>query len=152
MTPIRSKLSLLLLVSLLLTPACASLRSKTEKLNDSTFAYHNDVRWQRYRSAAVAIPLQRRETWVQGMQRAAKDMRIVEYDYRPVEVADDRAVYEVDLSFYRARVFVVERQKRRQVWLYLGSRWFLDSDREIIKPTEPQPGGFPDIEPADRKG
>jgi hypothetical protein len=125
--------------------ACnGGLKTASEKLRDASFSFNEDVRWQRFRVAARALPPQRREAWIAAMQRAATAFRVVDFELRPVSIGDTRALVEVDLTYYRYPALTIEQQRRRQDWRYADGVWTLVGDTEYVPP----PGGeLPDKMP-----
>lgn len=124
---------LLLGVLPLASASCAALyRSRPgEELKRSVRRFHEDLRWERYRSAARHLAPERRDEWVRAMREAGRSMRITEYRAQPVRVGDERAVVEVYLR-YRDRDGVhVSRAMRRQVWRRRGGEWQLVEERTL---------------------
>ncbi len=114
--------------------ACNAYTSPREKLQDATLAYHNGVRWQRYEIAARALPPERRQAWVQAMERLARSVHILDFELVPIEVGDERAIVEVDIAYTRAAAMVVERMRRRQSWTYVEGAWRLTGEEEVALP------------------
>lgn len=132
----------LLLASLLV--GCQTT-SSSQKLRDAVLHFHDNVRWQRYREAARALPPHRRAAWTTAMARMGRMISIDEYDMRPVEIGDDYAVIEVDLAYHRHDDMRVKREKRQQVWRLVDGAWVLESDAEVAIDERALPDRFPEL-------
>ena len=126
-------------------PACSSLaKSQTELLRDEVSRFNENVRWGRYRAAATQLPSKHRDPWIAAMEQAGHAFRILEYEVRPQLITDDRAVVVVDVTLHPAHAVVIQKVRRRQIWVRDGD-WFLDSEVQIAhEPIEP-PTMFPEL-------
>ncbi len=140
----RLTLAVILLLGVSFLAACG-MRTRADKLKEATLAYNSDVRWSRFRAAARNLPEDRRDAWVAAMDKAARYIRILEYDMRPVRIQGDEAVFEVDLSYMRAPGVTVERKRRRQHWSYESGSWTLEREEEVEfrPPLDEPPGDLP---------
>ena len=135
------------LLAALLVSACGpGYQSSREKLHETATRFNDNVRWQRYRAAAAALPLDRRESWVAAMQRASQHFTVADYEVRPVEVGPEQAVLEVDMVFHRVGGVVIEQMRRRQIWQYASGSWLLVSDMEIPHTEGPPPDSLPELQ------
>lgn len=134
----------LALVLASISSGCSSATS-SQKLRDTVLHFNDNVRWQRYRDAARALPPRRRAAWVTAMSRVGRVVSIDEYDMRPVEVGKDYAVIEVDLSYHRRDDLKVRREKRQQIWRLVEGAWILESDREVVLDEHQLPDRFPEL-------
>ena len=136
---------LIVLCLLMVNASGCSTLSPKEKLHDVVLHFNDNIRWQRYREAARAIPPRRRSAWVKAMRRMGQMVRIDEVEMRPVEVNSDFAIIEVDLSYHRQDDLRVRTEKREQVWRFEDEAWHLESDREIIVEEGVLPDRFPEL-------
>ncbi len=120
-------------------------RSPEEKLQDTATRFNDNVRWQRYRAAALALPLDRREAWVAAMERASRHFTVADYEVRPVEVGAEQAILQVDMVYHRVGGVVIEQMRRRQTWGYEGGGWLLVADVEIPRLEGPPPDSLPEL-------
>lgn len=132
------------LLALSVLPSCRTA-SSSQKLRDAVLHFHDNVRWQRYREAARALPPHRRAAWTTAMTRMGRMVSIDEYDMRPVEVGDDYAVIEVDLAYHRHDDMRVKREKRQQTWRFVEGAWVLESDAEVALDERGLPERFPEL-------
>jgi len=139
------KRAVLLLSLLTIVATGCATSSPREQLHDVVLHFNDNVRWQRYREAARALPPRRRAAWVKAMSRMGRVVRISEYDMRPVEVGDTYAVIEVDLSYHRQDDLVVRREKREQMWRLVEGVWQLESDTEVVVEEGQLPDRFPEL-------
>ncbi len=122
-----------------------STASSSQKLQDAVLQFHDNVRWQRYREASRALPPHRRVAWTTAMTRMGRMVSIDEYDMRPVEIGNDYAVIEVDISYHRHDDMRVKREKRQQSWRFINGAWVLESDTEIALDDRGLPERFPEL-------
>jgi len=119
--------------------------SSSQKLRDAVLHFNDNVRWQRYREAARALPPHRRAAWTTAMTRMGRMVSIDEYDMTPVEVGDDYAVISVDLAYHRHDDMRVKREKREQIWRFIEGAWVLESDSEVAIDERRLPERFPEL-------
>jgi hypothetical protein len=134
------------------TSSGCSNATTSEKLRDTVLHFNDNVRWQRYRDAARALPPRRRAAWVTAMSRFGQVVSIDEYDMRPVEVGEDFAVIEVDLAYHRHDDLKVHREKRQQMWWLVDGAWMLKSDEKVILDESKLPDRFPELTAPRTKG
>lgn len=141
---------LLLIVATGALAACGSTKTRPQQLRETVRVYNDNVRWKRFHAAARHIPQRQRDRWLHQAERAGKSMVIVDYEAIPVTIGDERAVIAVDLAYYRMPGVVVERARRKQVWVYKSGDWRLESERITAVP-EPDatPAELPELLPVD---
>ena len=147
MTP-RLLLIAALSVITVTTLGCATLyKSRPEQLKVAVRTFNENVRWKRFRAAADRVPEDRREAWVRGMQRAGAAYTITDYEFSPVEIGDDKAIIQVDLTYHAIHGVVVKPMRRQQVWRWENNDWELESDSkvEIVKEQAPPATAIPDF-------
>ncbi|MGM0575482.1 MAG: hypothetical protein ACQEXJ_07100 [Myxococcota bacterium] len=140
-----SVLAVLLLATVTAQACGPGYRTKREKLQDTARQFNDDLRWKRLRSAAQAVPVERRTSWLARMERSSRAFTIVDYELTPVEIRDEVAVLQVDVSYHRAGGVHMKRTRRQQVWRYHSEGWKLDADKEVPREDRPPPEGLPDF-------
>jgi len=83
------------------------------------------------------------------MQAAGETLRIVDYRMAPVRVGAKKSVVDVYLASYRVNNPTIERQRRRQWWIYTGDSWQLEADKRLPIGQEAKPKPIPDIQKTD---
>ena len=115
----------------LMSAGCAHQTNPGEALFKSAKAFNEHVRWKRFQLASKFLPPTKRDRWLVGMQAAGETLRIVDYRMAPVRVGANTSIVDVYFSSYRINNPVIERQRRRQWWVFKSGSWLLESDKRL---------------------
>jgi hypothetical protein len=120
---------IVLIVVLMLSVACASLRSNEDTLNSVVDGFHHDLRWK-YNDTAVARVDPKYSADLLDELEAAKDLLFITgYEIRRVEPDPSSQVVRVKVlfSYYRMPSTVIKEELAVQTWKKINEKWRLIS-------------------------
>ncbi len=150
-------------VSMLWVAGCAGPQDE-DTLTVSIRAFNEGVRWQRYTTAASALPVDQRGEFVDEMDALSKDLRITEYEVIRVDPRGKHAAkVTVKVSWYRDDEGVLRETYAIQTWERRHKKWWMVDARRskgdempgINEPVDldakPEPEPEPEPEPGNTR-
>jgi hypothetical protein len=130
--------------------ACGASPKASDMLIESSTAYQEGVRWGRYEDAALHLPAEQRDHFLDERDRLGKDLRIDDYEVVRVHLQNGQkaARVRVKYTWHLDSVGKVHETVTEQNWTRRERHWLLES--EFVKRGEPLPG-IP-VAPADADG
>ncbi len=120
---------IVLVGSLILAVACASLRSSEDTLSKVVEGFHHDLRWK-YNDTAVARVDPQFSADLLDELDAEKDLLFITgYEIRRVEPDPSNQLVKVKVlfSYYRMPSTVVKEELAIQAWKKIDEKWYLVS-------------------------
>jgi len=112
--------------------ACAPPQTASDTLNDTIRGYNEAMRWERFETAAQALPPKERIKTIDEWDERAKDLKFTEYDVVKVEPRGEReARAQVKISWYLSSEGTVHQTHEIQTWEKHGKNWELVDDRRL---------------------
>ncbi len=112
--------------------ACGGAQQSSDTLQESILSYNDGVRWQRFESAAVALPPKERGTFVDEMDARAKDLKISEYDIVRVEKTGTKAAkVQVKVAWYKDSEGTLKETHALQTWERHGKAWWMVEETRL---------------------
>lgn len=126
----RATQAALAVVLALAAAGCAGA-PKRDQLMESVRAYNEGVRWERFTSAAVAVPPAERDQFLDEREELADDLRIT--DYEVVRVASHAATADVQvkMTWFLDSRGTVHDTWIRQRWERQGKAWRVVDERRV---------------------
>jgi hypothetical protein len=119
--------------------ACATPAKHTENLVDTSYRYQEGLRWQRFDDAAVFVPPEEREDFLDERDQLAEDLRIDDYEVTRVKLRrqQSEAIVQVKYTWHLDSVGVVHETTTEQAWQRKGVRWVIVSEVRKHGPAMP---------------
>ncbi len=112
--------------------ACGGAQRDADTLQESIVSYNEGVRWQRFESAANALPPKERGTFVDEMDSRAKDLKISEYDIVRVEKKGTKAAkVQVKVAWYKDSEGTLKETHALQTWERHGKAWWMVEETRL---------------------
>ena len=112
--------------------ACGGARQSSDTLQESILSYNDGVRWQRFESAANALPPKERGTFVDEMDSRAKDLKISEYDIVRVEKTGTKAAkVQIKVAWYKDSEGTLRETHALQTWERHGKAWWMVEETRL---------------------
>lgn len=122
----------ILLASGLVVAGCGTTQRHTETLADTVRVYNDGVRWERFASAAVAIPPAERADFVDEMDERSKDLRISDYEVVKVDQKTEKlARVQVKMEWYLDSVGTLRKTHAVQTWERKGKTWWMIKEERL---------------------
>lgn len=127
--PRRPLLALLLLAAPLL--GCAGGDGMIDKLYDSTRSYNRSLRWGDWDRAAVHLPTQSVDAFIEAHQAVEEKLVVIDYEMSRIEVDKQSgiAASQVHISWHTENDLVVRDTIVEHVWQWHEGRWVLVDER-----------------------
>jgi len=129
---------------------CGGAQQRADNLMEAVRGYNEDVRWERYPSAAARVPSRERDLFIDEREEVEKDLHISDYELVKVtgaKSAQDKATIEVKYTWFKESEGVVRETRALQTWERHGKSWLIIDEHRTKGPEMP---GLPepDAEPA----
>lgn len=103
-----------------------------ETLGESVRSYNDGVRWQRYDTAAVHVPVAERSQFIDDADERAKDIKITDYEIVKVDQKTDRiAQVQIKLSWYSDSEGKLRETQAMQTWERHGKTWLVIEETRL---------------------
>lgn len=110
----------------------APAASHSEGLSETITAYNDSVRWERFETAAAAIPPRERTQFVDDMDERAHEVKITEYDIVRVDPHGEReAKVQIKMSWYKNSEGTVHETYAMQTWEQRGKAWLMVEETRV---------------------
>jgi hypothetical protein len=123
-------LALLLLASASVAAGCAY--SPTDKsIDDQTNlhltlrAFHRDMRWLRWESAAMVVAPAQRQQFLGRYQELGDDFHISNLEIKKLTHVDDKVIVDIEQESYMEPAMIVEKERFIEVWEKPTGDWLL---------------------------
>jgi hypothetical protein len=122
-----------LISALLLTGGCgAAAQSSAASLSETITAYNDSVRWERFETAAGAIPPRERTQFVDEMDERAHEVKITQYDIVRVDPrGEHEAKVQIKMSWYKSSEGTVHETYAMQTWEHRGRAWLMVEETRV---------------------
>jgi hypothetical protein len=126
--------------------ACGGARQRADDLMDSVRGYNEGVRWNRYETAAAAVPPKERDQFIEEREDLEKELHISDYEVVRIGGAPDRTAHiEVKYTWFKDSEGIVRETRAIQTWERHGKAWMIVDERRSHGPEmpglrEPDPG------------
>jgi len=129
-----------LLVACLAAVSCGGVPKQTEPLIVHLRSYNEAVRWQKFDTAALNVPLLEREDFLDEREELGEDLRIVDFEIKRVRFRDERKKARVDVQYtwHLDSLGIVHKTVTRQIWQRFGKTWLITKETHVRG--EPMPG------------
>jgi len=127
---------------------CGASTKPMEALGETVRGYNESVRWERFATAAQALPPKQRLTFIDEWDERSSDLKISDYEVVKVEptgTTGKEAKVQVKLSWYRTSEGTLRETQAIQTWERHGKAWFLVDATRLRGPE--MPGLVEPIEP-----
>lgn len=118
---------------LMIAAGCgAASQPRSEGLSETITAYNDSVRWERFETAAAAIPVRERTQFVDDMDERAHEVKITEYDIVRVDPHGEReAKVQIKMSWYKNSEGTVHETYAMQTWEQRGKAWLMVEETRV---------------------
>ena len=115
------------IVLLMLSSACASLRSSEETLTLVVENFHHDLRWKYNDTAAARVDPQYSSDLLDELEAAKDLLFITGYEIRRVEPDPSSQLVKIKVffSYYRMPSTVMKEELAVQTWKKINDKWYL---------------------------
>lgn len=136
--------------------ACATAQTNSEALQESVLSYNDGVRWERFETAAIALPPKQRSGFVDEMDQRSKDLKISQYDVVRIDKASAKvAKVHIKLGWYMENEGTLKETHALQTWERHGRAWWMVEQTRLRGDQMPglmdRPDNAFDAPPADPK-
>ena len=147
LSPSRRALAIVLAVFAVgaLAGGCGGFKNATERLKITTQKFNENIRWQRFSTAAKSVVEPKRVTWTRAMELAGRTFRIQDYEITPIDLGDEVATMHVDLTYTQTPGVIIQHMRRKQTWKKVEGEWYLDGDVEVKFEEAPPVDKMPDF-------
>lgn len=112
--------------------ACGGAQRDSDTLQESILNYNEGVRWERFESAASALPPKERSQFVDDMDQRAKDLKISQYDIVRVDKpATKVAKVQVKVAWYKDSEGTLRETHAMQTWERHGKDWWMVEETRV---------------------
>jgi hypothetical protein len=126
------------LILLLALAACGGVQQRADDLMDSVRGYNEGVRWNRYETAAAAVPPKERDQFIEEREDLEKELHISDYDVVRVGGAPNRTAHiEVKYTWFKDSEGIVRETRAIQTWERHGKAWMIVDERRTHGPEMP---------------
>jgi hypothetical protein len=128
---------------LLVLAACgAPAAQQQDSLQESIISYNEGMRWERFETAAAALPPKERPQAVDDWDERAKDLKITQYDIVKIDNKGTReARVHLKLAWYKTSEGTLRETHEIQTWERHGKDWVLVDEKRLRGAEMP---GLPD--------
>ena len=130
---------------------CGAMPKPSETLISELRGYNEGLRWQQHVKAAVRIPPDERDDFIDERALLEEELRISDYEVTRLSYTDEertRAHVRVRWSWHLDRKGIVYTTTTGQEWRRYGKHWLMVEERRVSG--EPMPGMAEPAPPADR--
>ena len=126
------------LILLLAIAACGGAQQRADDLMDSVRGYNEGVRWNRYETAAAAVPPKERDQFIEEREDLEKELHISDYEVVRVGGAPNRTAHiEVKYTWFKDSEGIVRETRALQTWERHGKAWMIIDERRTHGPEMP---------------
>jgi hypothetical protein len=98
----------------------------TPDLSETVRQFNDGVRWERFASAASALPPRERSQFVDDMDQRADELKITDYEVVRLDPHGDRSArVQVKLTWYKVSEGTVHETHAVQTWERHGRAWWM---------------------------
>jgi hypothetical protein len=114
------------LIATLMLGCGAAMPHDEPDLFETVRIFNDSVRWERFSSAAGAIPPKERSQFVDEMDQRAGDLKITDYEVIRVDPhGAAEAKVQVKLSWYKSSEGTLHETHELQTWERHGKSWWM---------------------------
>jgi hypothetical protein len=129
---------LILMIAVGAIAACGGAQQRADDLMDSVRGYNEGVRWNRYETAAAAVPPKERDQFIEDREDLEKELHISDYEVIRVGATKDRSAHiEVKYTWFKDSEGIVRETRAIQTWERHGKAWMIIDERRTHGPEMP---------------
>jgi hypothetical protein len=112
--------------------ACGGAQRDADTLQESILNYNEGVRWERFETAASALPPKLRSEFVDEMDQRAKDLKISQYDIIRVDKPTRKtAKVQIKVAWYKDSEGTLRETHAVQTWERHGKQWWMVEETRL---------------------
>ncbi len=131
---------LVMLVGLALASACANTSGRLG-LRPAVQGFNQDIRWQRFQSAARMLPAKERADFIRKYTATEEELGIQSIEVESVEFSRQPDAQEATVTavvtYYLLPSIVVKKEVITQHWQLLGTNWRMTSQEPVFIASPP---------------
>lgn len=126
---------MLLFASVLALPGCITGMgySTVDQVTEAAREYNNDVRWGRYEQAAMHVPKDKRQRFVDKRSQLEDVLEIADFELVNIVIDKQKetASARVDYTWMLRDRGILEKTTTKQSWEKKGGQWVVDTETRV---------------------
>ncbi len=112
--------------------ACGASQRPQDTVGEAVRIYNDNVRWERFETAALRIPVKQRSERVDEWDERSKDLKVTEFEIVRIDPRGrDAARAQVKISWYLESEQILRETSAVETWEKKGRDWMLVDEERL---------------------